>query len=117
MFEYDARRETISEHEIEITWFYKALNELFSPYKKLGQHELFSLIRERWEMLSQWEDLMQLKVQLELILGLPTNWLKSSIINKIKEMRTANLMAQNDNEIGVKIQGKYDKLLQFCIII
>ena len=105
MFDYNTRRETITDHDIEATWFYKALNELFSPYTTLKIQDLFNSIRDRCEVLPQCEDLMQLKIQIEIILNLPSNCSKSIIINKIKEMRTANLMSQSESESGIKIQG------------
>jgi hypothetical protein len=107
---FDNGKKSHDDVDIEHTWFYKVLNELFAPYKKCDQNELLNIIREQYGKLLQSEELIQLKVQLEIILGLPKNCSKSIIINKVKDLRTNNLMASsNSNEIGVKVED-YDNV-------
>lgn len=48
MFESKDLRKVSKERKIEDTWFFKVLNELFSPYKVLDQNELLNLIREKY---------------------------------------------------------------------
>jgi len=53
--------------------------------------------------------LIQLKTQIEIILGLPKNCAKSIIINKVKDMRTSSIMVHNSSEVGVNIE-EYDSV-------
>ena len=48
MFESRDYRRPSKERKVESTWFFKVLNELFSPYKVLDQNELLNLIREKY---------------------------------------------------------------------
>lgn len=107
---FDSGSKSHEDTDIEYSWFYKVLNELFAPYKKCDQNELLNIIREQYGKLLQSEELIQLKTQIEIILGLPKNCSKSIIINKIKDLRTNNLMASShSNEIGVKVED-YDSV-------
>lgn len=113
MFEQSERKQLSSERDVEHSWFFKVLNELFSPYKELDQNELLNLIREKYGKFLQCEELLQLKTQVEIILGLPKNCSKAIIINKIKDLRTSSIMSQSDSEVGVKIQGNVDLICSF----
>lgn len=61
------------EREVEGTRFFKTLNELFSPSKKLNQGQLIDVIKDKYGVLLQSEDLITLRTQIEIILGLPKN--------------------------------------------
>ena len=104
MFENTPKRNVNTDEIIEHSWFFKVLNELFAPYKVCDQNELLNIIREKYGRLLQSEELIQLKTQIEIILGLPKNCSKSIIINKIKDLRTSNMMSFKDSEVGVKIE-------------
>jgi len=105
MFDSSHNKTLSKDDEIINTWFFRVLNELFAPYKGIkDQNELLDIIREQYGKLLQSEELIQLKTQIEIILNLPKNCSKSIIINKIKDLRTANLMTNKEAEIGVKIE-------------
>ena len=105
MFDSEDKRRESKERRVEDTWFFKVLNELFSPYKILDQHELLNLVREKYGKFLQSEELMQIKSLIEIILGLPKNSAKSVIINKVREIKTSSMIAQSEQDVGVKVHG------------
>lgn len=70
---------------------------------------MIDVIKEQYGKVLQCEELIQLKTQIEIILGLQKNSSKAIILNKIKDMRANNLLASNNSEIGVKIED-YDHI-------
>lgn len=92
---------------VENSWFFKVIKELFAPHTHCDQNELMNIIREQYGKLLQSEELLQLKIQIEIILGLPKNCSKTIIINKVKDLRANSMLSQKDPIIGVKIED-YD---------
>lgn len=62
------------------------------------------IIKEKYGILLQSEDLIGLKTQLEIILGLPKNCAKHLILNKIKNLVTSSNGAGSAPEIGMSIE-------------
>jgi cell division protein FtsB len=109
MFDSSRYKSIDADGMVEASVFFKEVNDIFAPYKKCDQNELLNIIRNQYGKLLQVDDLIQLKTQTEVILGLPKNCDKSIIINKIKDLRTNSMMAQKGSEIGVRVE-EYDKL-------
>ena len=89
--------------QLEDDLFFNALNNLFVPDKKLSRDELFNVISDQYGKSLQIDELIQLKTQVEIILGLPKNCAKHIILNKIKDLRANNMMATNNSEVVLKL--------------